>query len=581
MQNSEGLLKKTTFITALVLVVLNGMPVSSFAFRNPNQDPQEIVQPQGPASIQQNGSPAAGSPVAEPKSAGKVDTSGNEAAAVLTSGEVGMTSPAAATLSESSGFQAFNSSNGNQWQATFSAETGRVKRLYGSASRPYSGTPENAAGEFLKSAHTLFGLQGDLSDLRIQKASQTPRQQHVRFQQTLNGVDIQGAQIIVHSDLTGRVTMVQNNCLEGIEPVNRDVLTLEAARDIAENDLQAKLGSKATLLESSAKKLLIPSKGQYRYIWKISTPTRNPWAQWVYHVDAANGEILYSADEIFYLQDGTGRAYLNNDQRWLNKISKVKLYDLYTTDDGELEGLLEGLRASVYDDNFDYAYAPNLNFSYDPLVNKAYFDQAQAYYQHTAAWEWWQKYVIKTYGPGNMNNFDTLSLPVIVNVDEVSDANGALSPFCNAFYGDAVYQDLGLGLLPAVVYGNENTCPWMNEDFVVDTDIIRHEYTHAIMDWAGPGFAEQFGGEVNGYGRAMGEGNADWYAFLASGKPAIGYVTFAPDGLRNINNNRRYPDDVDYPDYPYPTDNGFRLRRRSYNAARGTLYWRDLGRISP
>jgi hypothetical protein len=555
MQNSEDLLKKTTFIAALVLVVLHGMPVPSFAFRNPNQDPQEIVQPQGPASIQQNGSSAAGSPVAEPKSTGKVDTSGNEAAAVLTSGEVGMASPAAATLLKTSGFQAFNSSYGNQWQATFSTETGRVKRLYGSESRPYSGTPENAAGEFLKSAHALFGLKADLSDLRVQKAGQTPKQQHVRFQQTLNGVDVQGAQIIVHSDLAGRVTMVQNNCLEGIEPVNQDVLTLEAARDIAENDLSAKLGSQATLLESSAKKLLIPGKGHYLYIWKISIPTRNPLAQWVYHVDAANGKILYSADEVFYLQDGTGQAYLNNDQRWLDKISKVKLYDLYTTEDAELQGFLKGLRASVYDDTLDYAYAPNLNFSYAPSTEKVYFDQAQAYYQHIAAWEWWNKNVIKKYGPGNMTNFNTLSLPVIVNVAEMTDESGTTSQFCNAGYYNPGYDDLALGLLPAIVYGNENTCPWMNEDFVVDTDIVRHEYTHAIMDWAGPGFAEQFGGYINGYGRAMGEGNADWYAFLASGKPSIAYVTFAPDGLRNINNNRRYPYDVDYPDFLYPTDN--------------------------
>ena len=43
-------------------------------------------------------------------------------------------------------------------------------------------------------------------------------------------------------------------------------------------------------------------------------------------------------------------------------------------------------------------------------------------------------------------------------------------------------------------------------------------------------------GEADGYGRAMGEGNADWYAFVPSGQPAMGYVALPPWGLRNIDN---------------------------------------------
>jgi len=536
-------------VAALALAVCMSLPCSAFAFMNPKQNPLDIRQTGPDSAPGATAQPAVPSADSQDRGAKASDKGGSEnsAAAVLSPGEISMAA-ASDGLLKSSGLMDFNRTSGRRWQAIFSAQTGQVKRLYGAESKAYSGTPENAAAEFLKSAHALLGLKGDLSDLRIQGASQSAQQQHVRFQQTLNGVDIQGAQIIVHSDLKGRVAMVQNNSLSSIEPVNHDLIALEAARDIAENDLRAKLGLEATLLEARAKKLLIPIKGQYRYIWKITIPTRTPWAKWVYHLDAQSGAILYPPNEIIHITSGRGRAYLDNAQRWLNKLTRVKLNYLYEDRDGRNQGFLRGLHSSVYDWNYDLAYSYKLDFTSDPASEKVYFDQAQAYYQHTAAWQWWEKNVINKYGPINMTNFSTLSMPVIVNVDEMYDENGELQPFCNAMYDEAVYEDLGLGLLPTIVYGNENTCPWMNEDFVVDTDIVRHEYTHAIMDWAGPGFAEQFGGELDNYGRAMGEGNADWYAFLASGKPSIAYVTFAPDGLRNIDNNRRYPYDVDCPD---------------------------------
>ena len=397
------------------------------------------------------------------------------------------------------------------------AKTGRVKQLYGAQSKAYGDTPENSAREFLKDTHMLFGIQSDLSDLETQSVNQTAERQHIRFQQTFNGVSVQGAQIIVHSDLKGSVTMVQNDCDEEIVPVNQNLLSLEDATDIARDALSRQLGPKASLGESIAENLIIPHKGGYVHIWKITTPTRTPPGLWVYHVDAQSGEILYRGDEIFYLTDGRGRAYLDNED-WHNnyKIKNVKLEDLYETDDGYVEGYLHGPHATIHDydscctleeldnstfeekckrlDCYNLVDSFNLNFKFDPWAagdwepesQKPYFDQAQAYYQTTAIWEWWEKNVIKKYGPNDIDYFYWLSIPTVVNIGEW-DKDG-YSLYCNAFYTPLFDYEPPYGDVPGFGFSDDESCYTSidrdgggnlgNEDLVIDISIVRHEYAH-------------------------------------------------------------------------------------------------------
>jgi len=560
-----------------MLVVCMAIPVSSFAFRNPNQNPQNIIRVQEKPGIQK-ASPAVDTPTTEIQTGTKDNDSSNQAASVLKAGEISAANPAAIALRKASGFDAFNNLNQNSWQATFSTKTGRVKQLSGARSKAYGDTPENNAREFLKDTHMLFGVASDLSNLKTSNINQTAERQHIRFQQTVDGVSVQGAQIIVHSDQKGRITMVQNDCRDKIAPANQNLLSLEMAQNIAREGLSVQLGPKATLTESIIENLIIPHKGGYAYIWKITTPTQNPTGAWVLHVDAQNGEILYRGDENFYLTKGKGQAYLDNEAWHDNyKLKKVKLEDLYETDDGFVEGYLHGPHATIHDwpractveeadngsydekckrlDAYNLADSNKLNFVYDPFAaedwedgsEKPYFDQAQAYYQKNMVWEWWEKNVIKKYGPTDIDYFYWLSIPTAVNRGEW-DKDG-FSTFCNAYYTRFFPLNPYNGDYPGFVYADDESC--FDEDLVIDLSIVRHEYAHAIMDWAGFMDDGQFGGEVNGYGRSMGEGNSDWYAFLPSGQSSIGYVAWPPWGDRNIDNGNRYPDDVNDPDWYY------------------------------
>jgi Zn-dependent metalloprotease len=457
-------------------------------------------------------------------------------------GEVNVSDREATPFRQQSGFDAFNARYQNKWAATFSTETGKVRVLYGTVSKQYKNGPEGVARGFLKDSYALFGLRQDLSDLTTKRVDRTPIRDHVRMQQTYNGVPIDGVFVLVHATPQGRVTMVQNGYQEGFQPANGQVIAEEAAAETARTDLQGSLGKAAILAEPKAEQLIAPYKGGYYYIWRVAISTQNPLGLWVYRIDAESGAILYKANEILSIRSGKGRVYKSNADWHLPKISTVTLSNMYSLSDGNM-GFLWGVHADIYDYNGSDPHPADYKFLYDPVgTQKPWFDATHAYYQMNTIWNWWNTKIIKIYYGASHTPpayFSTYSIPTIVNVSDM----------CDAFYT----SDIDGAGNPGFAFGDEHTCltltvdPFDNEDFVIDNDVVRHEFTHAIMNWSG--FDDQFGGDVNNYGRAMGEGNADWFAFLNTpDDPWIGDVAFAgtlAGYLRDLDNTRMYPRDVD------------------------------------
>ena len=75
-------------------------------------------------------------------------------------------------------------------------------------------------------------------------------------------------------------------------------------------------------------------------------------------------------------------------------------------------------------------------------------------------------------------------IPAIVNVADL----------CNAYYDPDFYGDDTF--LPGFVFGNEGACSAVpgSEDLVIDETVVRHEYTHFMMDWCG--FGDQFDAQL-------------------------------------------------------------------------------------
>ena len=475
-------------------------------------------------------------------------------------GQVSSTQKEAAPFRLGSGFDAFNAPYENQWRASFNEKTGKVKVLYGALSKRYENGPETVARGFLGDSYMIFGLKQDLVDLKTARVDKTPERDHVRFQQTYNNVPIVGVFVLVHSNPQGKVTMVQNDYIHGFQVANAQVVAAEAAKNIARDDLQGSVGKGEILSDAKVEELIAPHKGKYYYVWKIAIPTRNPWGYWVYHVNAATGEILYRGNEISSLKTGKGRAYTSNANWHLGVISNVSLKNMFSSRETVDWGYLWGAHAWIINyDNGNYAndpYAADYKFLYDPNIQEDYFDATDAYYKVSTIRDWWNSNVVKKYtaAPHLVPYFSEpyvtgyyYPIPTIVNITD----------YCNAAYIPDIdgYGD------PGFVFGNENSCTAGSEDLVIDNDVVRHEFTHAMMDWSGFGDTgtTQFGGPQDYYGRAMGEGNGDWFAFLNHTEdPRMCTVAWAWSSngyLRNLDNTRMYPRDVDLADYPAPGQN--------------------------
>ena len=434
-----------------------------------------------------------------------------------------------------SSFATFNAQHQNRWSASFNKKSGRVKLLTGGPSKRYENGPEHVAMSFLKDAYSIFGLKEDLSDVRTEKVDETPIRNHVRLRQIHKGIPIMGAQVLVHSNPEGQVTMVQNDTLQDIQLANEAHISEEAATKVVQDDLHAALGQGIVLSNARAEKWIAPHKGSYYYVWKVTVPTRNPWGLWVYHVNAETAQVIYKGNEIRSVKTGTGRGYMSNVNWHKGIIGNLPLKYMYSVAEGNTGGNLWGPHAAVYDNQGNNPSSLTFRFLYDPITQKDWFDAVSAYYQMNTVWDWWNTTVLRKYGPSNPDYFYDLSIPIIVNVPNT----------CNAFYS----PNLGYPFnSPGFLFGNEESCSLGSEDLVIDNDVFRHEYTHAMMDWCG--FDSQFGGPVHYYGRSMGEGNGDWFGYLYSKDPESADVAWdwsSAGYLRDLDSTRMYPYDVDAP----------------------------------
>jgi Zn-dependent metalloprotease len=502
------------------------------------------------------GSPllAAGQNLPQPIAAGEEDSlasSDDELVSPLTVG-----ARAAATTAKQpkaaaiQGLQRLNSSTSGGWKADFGRD-GSTRMLHGSLSRQYTGGGESTARAFLSDTRDIFGLSGDLTDLATVRVDSTPERDHVRFQQTFNGVPVANAQVIVHSNRSNQVTMVQSGFIDDLQPANSLVLAESAARGIAMDDLRKTRESDIFLSEPKSEKQIILMNGKHLYTWKISIPSRKPYGLWVYQIDGESGAILYKQNEILSVVSGKGNVFKTNGDYLMGKVSSAPLKNMYkqgTSDDGYLYGTFANVFS--YDANYSDPWSSTYKFLFNPIAQPNQFHATQAYYAIDTVHDWWLKNVVKKYlGTVDNSNPFTWSTPIHANV--LTDPNN--EPMCNAYYSPGMADH---NYAPGMVFGNENNCAPGSADLVLDWDVVRHEYTHAMMDWFG--FNGQFSSPLHYYGRAMGEGNADWYAYIIHPKDSrmatVAWEWSSEGYLRNLLNTRMYPRDVNLPQWGLPEE---------------------------
>jgi len=345
----------------------------------------------------------------------------------------------------------------------------------------------------------------------------------VRMQQTVDGARVAGADVIAGFDADGRLTLLASSYRADLEPPEGSRIAAPEAEALARAGLLAAHPG-ITILGAPRSEPWIwprPDGGDAR-LWIVRYATRDPWGSFVARIDAVTGTVLSLENAAqTKARTGEGIVYRSNAD-YPNHPRAEKITGLQGAD-VDPAGHLEGMHVRVLDEKGSRVASSKLRYLYYPFEEWDAFDQVSAYYHLQRAHVRFQK----TLGVHGLDWFDgPESVAAIANVRNL----------CNAYYtGDLV----GDGK-PGFAFGDQLSCgaSIQNEDYARDSDVVYHEYTHAIVDWEGIGLEYA---PMDSYQRALAEADADYHAAEFTGDPTVGEVVGLP---RSVEGTKTYPLDV-------------------------------------
>jgi hypothetical protein len=356
---------------------------------------------------------------------------------------------------------------GTTWR---SALTGRVQAAFGLDEGPFAGDAETAARAFLNAWSEPLGLLAGRGDLRLARVDEVPGGTHVRFQQTKNGVDVWRAGLVVSLNATGeKVSAVQSQ--------------YDAALAAA---LTADPRARLWVVRADD----LPG-GAARLAYRVVLASEAPAGDWTVRVDAQSGEILGVEDGRVYV-DGSGNTF-DPDPLTTAEVNYGGNYsDLNDADTPELTAecvphILPDLTyaGGVYQLQGPYVHVVNFESPNDPPVTSP--DPDGFYFTRNA--QGFEDVNVYFHIDDSQRHIQALGFTTIQNGPINVDTHG-LNGQDNSYYSPAYNR---------IAYGEGGV------DDAEDTDVVVHEYGHAIQSSIVPGW----GGGQEG---AMGEGFGDYWA---------------------------------------------------------------------
>ncbi len=159
--------------------------------------------------------------------------------------------------------------------------------LYGGISKPYPGSPVDAAMAFLKENHKLFKISEDLSELKLNRTDRGPKTVGVDFDQYYKGVPIYFTGIGLEVDNENRIVAVGCNI--------KEIVNFNVEPAIKREDVEGLLKQAHPELWRIALvgKLLIFFSGNSPYLaYQVEAYKTNDMALYELIVDASTGKIL-------------------------------------------------------------------------------------------------------------------------------------------------------------------------------------------------------------------------------------------------------------------------------------------------
>jgi bacillolysin len=271
------------------------------------------------------------------------------------------------------------------------------------------GAADKAAKAFLKSQKDLLGMAGtedfDTASVLTDNLGQT----HVKFQQTLRGLPVVGAEYVVHSDASGNV-----RAMNGRFAADRDLPRNPSVDAVSATDKAAKQAGIANgrFLDGAVLTYVVNEKSAAFLAWSVHVAYTNAQGPQVDRIfaDATTGNLVLVAPDY---------KYLKNRQT-------------YTANNGtSLPGTLKRSEgsANIGDVALDAAhnYAGNVYDFYKNVFNRDSYDNAGATLKASAHFStsynnaYWNGSQM-VYGDGDGTQFIALSRDLDVDAHELTHA---------------------------------------------------------------------------------------------------------------------------------------------------------------
>jgi len=197
-------------------------------------------------------------------------------------------------------------------QITWDSKDSVPVRLQGKLSEPIQADPAQIAIRFFTQNQALFNMQNPAQELEVIKARTDRRGwKHVRLQQKYKSLPVEGKTYLVHINPEQEVRMASGNYLPQINISTTPAIDSSTALNKARNDLNPQ---ESLSMPPHAALIVYQFKDHTYLAWKTVLVSKRPLGEFVYFIDAENGEVIntynnlqHSLDRQTYdAQNGTG-----------------------------------------------------------------------------------------------------------------------------------------------------------------------------------------------------------------------------------------------------------------------------------
>ncbi len=442
--------------------------------------------------------------------------------------------PAAAT--------ALGARYGGHWTGySWNPQTGTPSQIYGSGvdvapALRDERQAEQVARDVIAANPEVFGA--DNANLRFVAAPTGMGKRAVHFQQTYAGLDVYQGRVHLTFTEAGRLFVMGSDYYSNIDLNPVPALSLQEAQAIAAgrlpfSDLTDRIAQEGELLVLPLS--IDESRVEHRLVWRVNVQTENPLGEWVSHVDAHSGEVVWCFNSICrtdFIGDATSDT---QDGTYCNGVENVPCGHLNLT----VQGV--GSTTTEPDGSWQVGYGGSDNRTVDAVMRGPWI-RVYNYNGSNAAFSGTATPGVPFTIPWNNSNSRQDERDVFDAINDIRDFFQEFDPtFSYVNQQIDAYVNRNDGYCPGNAWwnGTINFCAaggaYANTGEI--QGVVHHEFGHGIQYT----ILGQQGNE------GLGEGNSDIIANLMTQESIIGrgfYAGNCSGGIRNSNNTLQYPEDM-------------------------------------